>query len=632
MDRNYFNSNVENAPDEKIIKETTIIYDGPAGKIVVPHTPDSSAYWGTNTDWWYSSEESDDSGFRCSREDVPTILYFPALVTDTDRESHPKLSSFGVISMDKRLYDERTKNLFERSEEGNRKETEYLPAPLRKLISAAWKTLAPGQKEYLHTFGQVPRYNFDLSEDSPLSKDELSFEAREMLWRLRQIHHDSFQEEERISKLMEDYPDLCQDKDVMVEAMIWKGDKVFVHLPDNLRADKSLILSLVYPGRSAENLERLMNAVPESLRADRDFIAKAREKSKHIMKFASDELRSDLGFNRHLNHLEHLLGDSLNDRLTVDFAVSRDGTNLQYASEEYRKDKNIVSDAGQNNYGQGLQYAHPDLLDDKDVIMAAVFKHGPALKYASERLKADKDVVGTAIHQRYYEYRNSGDIAPIECASESLRGDKEFMLEILKLNPVETLRHATKELLADKEFALAAIAGSSDVLGYFSEALRDDEEIVLPVIEKNGIALEHASKRLQSNKGMATTAVTADFKALKFVDKSLLEDRDILLAAIENLNQESVERRLGDVVEILPKQALSDPGILHGLFNRVAEHSSSKRYKDMETVLLSRMHNNPLFYGSIMTTSLTEARDYLAKCYKLDVSANDAPIAGPKVR
>lgn len=39
---------MDNAKRDKLMAETTVIYDGPEGKVVIPHTPESSIHWGTN--------------------------------------------------------------------------------------------------------------------------------------------------------------------------------------------------------------------------------------------------------------------------------------------------------------------------------------------------------------------------------------------------------------------------------------------------------------------------------------------------------------------------------------------------------------------------------------------------------
>lgn len=41
----------------KLMSETTILYDGPEGMVVIPHTPDASVHWGGNTKWCISARD-----------------------------------------------------------------------------------------------------------------------------------------------------------------------------------------------------------------------------------------------------------------------------------------------------------------------------------------------------------------------------------------------------------------------------------------------------------------------------------------------------------------------------------------------------------------------------------------------
>ena len=52
-------------PEEKkiIAEETTVIYDGPEGRVVVPHPGASSRYWSCNTNWCISGEEYAETHF-----------------------------------------------------------------------------------------------------------------------------------------------------------------------------------------------------------------------------------------------------------------------------------------------------------------------------------------------------------------------------------------------------------------------------------------------------------------------------------------------------------------------------------------------------------------------------------------
>lgn len=66
------------SPEERQIlkQETTVLYEGPPGKIVIPHTIASSQYWGNNTKWCISGTEAKTyfPRYNCSS---PIIILIP---------------------------------------------------------------------------------------------------------------------------------------------------------------------------------------------------------------------------------------------------------------------------------------------------------------------------------------------------------------------------------------------------------------------------------------------------------------------------------------------------------------------------------------------------------------------------
>ncbi len=69
-----------------------------------------------------------------------------------------------------------------------------------------------------------------------------------------------------------------------------------------------------------------------------------------------------------------------------------DGFSLRFASEEMRKDRDIVLEAVQNN-GLDLEFASDELKRDKSIVLEAVEQNGWAFKYAAGVLKTDRDII-----------------------------------------------------------------------------------------------------------------------------------------------------------------------------------------------------------------------------------------------
>ena len=65
-------------PEQKQIiqDETTILYDGIEGQVVIPHTPRASQFWGSNTKWCIAGKEADNY-FPDYNHHSPIVMILP---------------------------------------------------------------------------------------------------------------------------------------------------------------------------------------------------------------------------------------------------------------------------------------------------------------------------------------------------------------------------------------------------------------------------------------------------------------------------------------------------------------------------------------------------------------------------
>lgn len=164
-----------------------------------------------------------------------------------------------------------------------------------------------------------------------------------------------------------------------------------------------VLWSIENTGEIFPSLGEALGAASPEIRADRDIIYRAVQKSWGAIQFASDELR--------------------NDKELALIAVYNNWPVLQYLGDNFRDDKDIVlaSCSGRN---KNLEFASKRLQDDKDVVIACT-KDGNwnNLFYASSRLKMDKDIVLMLIKEQPYYIKNS-----------PLYNNKDFWIEAMKVN------------------------------------------------------------------------------------------------------------------------------------------------------------------------------------------------------
>jgi len=199
---------------------------------------------------------------------------------------------------------------------------------------------------------------------------------------------------------------------------------------------------------------------------------------------------------------------------------------LEYASEELRKDKQVMIAAVQHNK-EALEYVR-----DKEVILAAVKHNWKALEYVIEELRRDKDVMFAAVHHVGNMRRNVLEIFESSFI-EDLRADKEAVLYAVKKDG-NVLKFASDDLRGDIDVVLAAVKHNGQALWYASKDVRGDKMVVLTALKKNGTVLEYASEGLRGDRDVVLAAVTKDGMALEFASEGLCEDERVGLAAILN--------------------------------------------------------------------------------------------------
>mmetsp|Transcript_71107 Transcript_71107/g.170322 ORF Transcript_71107/g.170322 Transcript_71107/m.170322 type:complete len:247 (+) Transcript_71107:135-875(+) len=133
-------------------------------------------------------------------------------------------------------------------------------------------------------------------------------------------------------------------------------------------------------------------------------------------------------------------------RTTTISAVKQDGLALQYATEEQRKDREIVK-AAVAQFGGALVWAAPALQEDHEIVRLAVSQWGGALVHA-KKLQHDRDIVMAAVAQ-------SGEA--LVYAAPELCSDAEVVLEAVKQYG-GALELASRELQCDDKFLERAAA------------------------------------------------------------------------------------------------------------------------------------------------------------------------------
>ena len=154
-----------------------------------------------------------------------------------------------------------------------------------------------------------------------------------------------------------------------------------------------------------------------------------------------------------------------------------------------------------------------------------------ALTVASQQLLANKEFVLAAC----WNESESDKIKDfIHLVHETLWTDREFVLALSEVVTVSALLcHASAEILSDRELVLRLVSQHGMDLKLAAPAFQSDREVVLAAVQQNGCALRFASTELQSDRDTVNAAVQQNGCALQFASAELQSDRDTVVAAVK---------------------------------------------------------------------------------------------------
>jgi hypothetical protein len=113
------------------------------------------------------------------------------------------------------------------------------------------------------------------------------------------------------------------------------------------------------------------------------------------------------------------------------------------------------------------------------------------------------------------------------CLKKRYRDDKDVVLAAVTKNG-KALKFASVRLQNDKDVVLAAVTQNGKALEFASVRLQNDKDVVLVALEEHVNALKFASKELRKNEHLILEVVKYGFTCLEYVDKELLNDERFL--------------------------------------------------------------------------------------------------------
>ena len=238
---------------------------------------------------------------------------------------------------------------------------------------------------------------------------------------------------------------------------------------------------------------------------------------------------------KYYGFLLHKVSDILKkDPEVVLEAIKQNVHVLRYASEILRSNKQFILNAVEHK-GLALLYASNNLRDDAEIVFKAIGQCCHALKVASDRLKNDKEFMINCI-----EYNNS----TVQYISDELKKDTAFILKAVILAP-SVLKYISKDLLLDTNLLCEILYHNIEAIHYIPEK-KSDKMFMFTLIKKlieNEIyhnqknPFEYLSDTLISDKNFVLKIFTEiDDSIYDYLPPILKEDKNFILEILSLRN------------------------------------------------------------------------------------------------
>lgn len=259
---------------------------------------------------------------------------------------------------------------------------------------------------------------------------------------------------------------------------------------------------------------------------------------------ALKEIRQELAMQAVAKRMVYTLDDLPKDLRSLSFAVKAiiENPNSILNTDDLSTDDNFKLHLIQRYRTGSLvlnTHTRLSLLNDRDIVLAAVTHDGHSLRVVGEHLQSDREIVIAAVGS----YVNA-----LFYANDVLKNDREVVLKAVRFSGF-ALHYASPRLRSDAEVVLSAVTNFGNALSYASSEVQNNKEVVLPAVKQEGKAFQFSSIQLQHDKEVVLAAVTQDWKALVWAAPALREEAEILsVACLHNADAADVAYVLNHVV------------------------------------------------------------------------------------
>lgn len=277
--------------------------------------------------------------------------------------------------------------------------------------------------------------------------------------------------------------------------------------------------------------------------------------------------------------LSYAGADLLNDRAFILKVMGINGASLNYATNAQKNDEEIVLTAVSEN-GKSLKYASEALKNNENIVLAAVSNYGNALRYASDNIRSKRNIVLVSAKNR----------CSVQYIPVSFLNNDEEIVSIILDRPNET------------KYSLE--------LG--NESIRNNREIVMKAVRKNGLNLAFANPLLQNDLELVEVAAKQHFLALSYTQFNLFDIKDLIFEIFKRYQFQWYYKVHNSTINS------SKYSLLAAIYFNVHNwHKADDKYKNDKELILFAININSNSYD-FATEHLKQDREIVLAAIKHD--------------
>ena len=200
---------------------------------------------------------------------------------------------------------------------------------------------------------------------------------------------------------------------------------------------------------------------------------------------------------------------------------------------------------------------------------------------------------------------NANSSWDFEKADPIWKNTKSFAIQFMISKESSVFSYLSDELKKDFDVAKTAISfDASEVFRNIPESLKDDRELILVALQKDGTSISYLPDNLKFNRDLVLHAVRQTYKAigeLRFAPEELLKDSSFINELCIILKDHTVKSDWKDVLKFIPFEVLDQTNEEYRAYFENLTREGISRYK-LEVASLTFDANNPDVYK----TSLEE--------------------------